>query len=91
MTSIQATQNTITIQPLYKWDSEESQMTYLNLYPNISIYLQSRLSEQHEYEIEKLLAEKEELLEQQSAKFDKDINIPLYIYSLISQNNMNTR
>ena len=33
MTSIQATQNTITIQPLYKWDSEESQMTYLNLYP----------------------------------------------------------
>ena len=33
MTSIQATQNMITIQPLYKWDSEESQMTYLNLYP----------------------------------------------------------
>ena len=32
MTSIQTTQN-ITIQPLYKWDSEESQMTYLNLYP----------------------------------------------------------
>ena len=31
MTSIQATQNTITIQPLYKWDSEESQMTYLTL------------------------------------------------------------
>ena len=29
MTSIQTTQNTITIQPLYKWDSEESQMTYL--------------------------------------------------------------
>ena len=32
MTSIQTTQNTITIQPLFKWDSEESQMTYLNLY-----------------------------------------------------------
>ena len=28
-----APQNTITIQPLYKWDSEESQMTYLNLFP----------------------------------------------------------
>ena len=27
MTRIQTTQNTITIQPLYKWDSEESQMT----------------------------------------------------------------
>ena len=26
-------QNTITIQPLYKWDAEKSQMTYLNLYP----------------------------------------------------------
>ena len=34
MTSIQATQNMITIQPLYKWDSGESQMTYLNLYPH---------------------------------------------------------
>ena len=34
MTSKQATQNTITIQPLYKWDSEESQMNYLNMYPN---------------------------------------------------------
>ena len=33
ITSIQATQTTITIQSLYKWDSEESQMTYLNLYP----------------------------------------------------------
>ena len=33
MTSTQTTQNTITIQPLYKWDSEESQMTYSNLYP----------------------------------------------------------
>ena len=38
MTSIQATQNTIKIQPLYKWDSEESQMTYLNLYPKHKIY-----------------------------------------------------
>ena len=38
MTSIQTTQNTITIQPLYKWDSEESQMTYLNLYPKSSHY-----------------------------------------------------
>ena len=34
-----ATQNTITIQPLYKWDSEESQMTYLNLYPNYSFII----------------------------------------------------
>ena len=33
-----ATQNTITIQTLYKWDSEESQMTYLNLYPKCSHY-----------------------------------------------------
>ena len=36
MTSIQATaatQNTITIQPLFKWDSEDCRMTYLNLYP----------------------------------------------------------
>ena len=40
----------------------------------ISIYLQSRLSEQHEYEIEKLLAEKEEMLEEQSSKFDKDMS-----------------
>ena len=40
MTSIQTTQNTITIQPLYKWDSEESQMTYLNLYPD---YFQNQL------------------------------------------------
>ena len=36
-------------------------------------FLQSRLSEQHEYEIEKLLAEKEEALEEQSTKFDKDM------------------
>ena len=35
MTSIQTTQNTITIQPLYKWDSEESHMTNLNLYPKM--------------------------------------------------------
>ena len=34
MTSIQSKQNTITIQQLYKWDSEESQMNYLNLYPS---------------------------------------------------------
>ena len=27
-----ATQNAITMQPLYKWESEESQMTYLNLF-----------------------------------------------------------
>ena len=38
MTSIQTTQDTITMQPLYKWDSEESQMTYLNLYPKSSHY-----------------------------------------------------
>ena len=38
------------------------------------IHLQSRLSEQHEYEIEKLLAEKEEMLEEQSSKFDKDMS-----------------
>ena len=38
MTSIQTTQNTITIQPLHQWDSEESQMTYLNLYPKSSHY-----------------------------------------------------
>ena len=44
MTSIQTTQNTITIQPLYKWDSEESQMTYLNLYPNSRI-LMSKLDQ----------------------------------------------
>ena len=39
MTSIQTTRNTITIQPLYKWDSEESQMTYLNLYPKSEIFV----------------------------------------------------
>ena len=39
MTSIQTTQNAITIQSLYKWDSEESQRTYLNLYPKSSHYL----------------------------------------------------
>ena len=33
MTSIQATQYTI----LYKWDSEESQMTYLNIIPRVHI------------------------------------------------------
>ena len=38
MTSLQTTQNMITIQPLYKWDSEESQMTNLNLYPKSSHY-----------------------------------------------------
>ena len=38
MTSIQTTQYTITIHSLYKWDSEESQMTYLNLYPKSSHY-----------------------------------------------------
>ena len=38
MTSIQTTQYTITIQSLYKWDSEESQMTYLNLYPKRACY-----------------------------------------------------
>ena len=38
MTSIQATQNTITIQPLYKWDSDEIQMAFLNLYPKSSHY-----------------------------------------------------
>ena len=32
---IASRQNTITIQPLYKWDSEESQMTYLILYPKV--------------------------------------------------------
>ena len=36
MTSLQTTQNMITIQLLYKWDSEGSQMTYLNLYPKSS-------------------------------------------------------
>ena len=35
MTSKQATQNMITRQLLYKWDSEESQVTYLNLYPKL--------------------------------------------------------
>lgn len=34
---------------------------------------QSRLTEQHEYEIEKLLAEKEEALEEQATKFNKDM------------------
>ena len=38
MTSLQTTQNMITIQPLYTWNSEESQMTYLNLYPKSSHY-----------------------------------------------------
>ena len=38
MTNIQTTQYTITIQSPYKWDSEESQMTYLNLYPKSSHY-----------------------------------------------------
>ena len=33
MTSIQATQYTI----LYKWDSEESQMSYLNIIPRVHI------------------------------------------------------
>ena len=36
MTSLQTTQNMITKQPLY--NSEESQMTYLNLYPKSSHY-----------------------------------------------------
>ena len=43
MTSIQTTQYTITIQSLYKWDSEESQMTYLNLYPNFFIIFLSQV------------------------------------------------
>ena len=38
MTNIQTTQNTITIQPLYKWDSEEIRINYLNLYPKSSHY-----------------------------------------------------
>ena len=42
MTSIQTTQNTITIQPLYKWDLEESQMTYLNLYSHYLLKLSQR-------------------------------------------------
>ena len=37
------------------------------------LYFQSRLSEQHEYEVEKLLAEKEEALEEQATKFNKDM------------------
>ena len=33
MTSIQTTQNTITIQPLFKWDSEESYKINCGLTP----------------------------------------------------------
>ena len=33
----------ITIKPLYKWDSEESQMTYLNLYHKILNFRDSNL------------------------------------------------
>ena len=52
---------------------KNSRLKILQMTNKMCLYFQSRLSEQHEYEVEKLLAEKEEALEEQATKFNKDM------------------
>ena len=51
---------------------QKSCFSYDTAHIDVTVF-QSRLSEQHEYEVEKLLAEKEEALEEQETKFNKDM------------------